>query len=83
MTDPGSKRTCICRSISASIFRILEPRPLYREQRKRKSKEVFAYLVHRHGSSCTTRELDAGAVNAYETEYMNQYPWADFLYNGY
>ena len=66
-----------------------------------KSKEVFAYLVHRHGSSCTTRELfavnvdvldcdyyrfqelDAGAVNAYEMEYMNQYSWADFLYNGY
>ncbi len=110
-----------------------------------KSKEVFAYLVHRHGSSCTTREifaaifedepydkklqnllqtyifamikslkavgaesavvrsynalavnvnvldcdyyrfqeLDAGAVNAYETEYMSQYSWADFLYNGF
>ena len=107
-----------------------------------KAKEVFAYLVHRHGSSCTTRELfsvifedepydsklqnllqtyiysmikslkavgaesavvrsynalavntdvldcdyyrfkelDAGAVNAYECEYMNQYSWADFLY---
>ena len=29
------------------------------------------------------QELDAGAVNAYETEYMSQYPWADFLYNGY
>ena len=110
-----------------------------------KSKEVFAYLVHKHGSSCTTREifaiifedepyekklqnllqtyiyammkslkeanaenvivrsynalavnpdlldcdyyrfqeLDAGAVNAYEMEYMSQYDWADFLYNGY
>ena len=110
-----------------------------------KAKEVFAYLVHRHGSSCTTKELftvifedepydkklqnllqtyifammkslkavgaekavvrsynalavnvdvldcdyyrfqelDAGAVNAYETEYMSQYYWADFLYNGY
>ena len=110
-----------------------------------KSKEVFAYLVHRHGSSCTIREifaaifedvpyekkyrnllqtyihtmikslkavgaedvvvksynaiavnvdkldcdyyrfheLDPGAVNAYETEYMNQYEWADFLYNGF
>ena len=107
-----------------------------------KSKEVFAYLVHKHGSSCTTKEiaaalfedapydekqqnyvqkliqamvkslkavgaeaaivrsynalsvdpkvldcdyyrfkeLDAGAVNAYECEYMIQYPWADFLY---
>ncbi|MBR4553954.1 MAG: response regulator [Ruminococcus sp.] len=107
-----------------------------------KAKEVFAYLVHRHGSSCTLREifaavfgdepydkklqnllqtyiysmikslkaigaesavvrsynalavnpdvldcdyyrfkeLDPGAVNAYECEYMSQYDWADFLY---
>ena len=29
------------------------------------------------------KELDAGAVNAYECEYMNQYYWADFLYNGF
>ena len=29
------------------------------------------------------QELDAGAVNSYETEYMSQYGWADFLYNGY
>lgn len=110
-----------------------------------KSKEVFAYLVHRHGSSCTVREiaaalfedapydlkqqaylqkimsammkslrkigaekavnkkynslsvnvnlldcdyyrfqeLDAGAVNAYECEYMSQYYWADFLYEDF
>ena len=110
-----------------------------------KAKEVFAYLVHRRGSSCTTREifaaifedepyekklqnllqtyiysmikslkkigaedavvrsynalavnpevldcdyyrfceLDAGAVNAYECEYMSQYYWADFLYNDF
>lgn len=108
-----------------------------------KSKEVFAYLVHRHGSSCTVkeiaaalfedepydlkqqaylqkifsammkslkkigaekcvnkkynslsvnvntldcdyyrfRELDPGAVNAYQSEYMSQYYWADFLYS--
>ena len=107
-----------------------------------KAKEVFAYLVSRHGSSCTTRELfavifedqpyeeklqnllqtyiysmiktlkavgaesavvrsynalavnpdvldcdyyrfkelDAGAVNAYECEFMSQYSWAEFLY---
>ena len=107
-----------------------------------KAKEVFAYLVSRHGSSCTTRELfaiifedkpyeeklqnllqtyiysmiktlkgvgaesavvrsynalavnpdvldcdyyrfkelDAGAVNAHECEFMSQYPWAEFLY---
>lgn len=110
-----------------------------------RSKEIFAYLVHRHGSSCSTREiaaalfedepydkkqqsylqtliaamikslkkvgaekavvksynalavnvdvldcdyyrfqeLDAGAVNAYQNEYMSQYYWADFLYDGY
>ena len=110
-----------------------------------KAKEVFAYLVHKHGASCTTKEifaiifedepydkklqnllqtyiysmikslkdvgaesavirsynalavnvdvidcdyyrfkqLDAGAINRYEMEYMNQYSWADFLYNGY
>ncbi len=110
-----------------------------------RAKEIFAYLVHRHGSSCSIREiaaalfedepydkkqqsylqtlmsammkslkkvgaektvnksynalsvnpalldcdyyrfkeLDAGAVNAYECEYMNQYYWADFLYNDF
>lgn len=110
-----------------------------------KSKEIFAYLVHRHGSSCTVKEiaaalfedepydkkqqgymqilfsammkslrkvgaegavnksynslsvnvdtldcdyyrfqeLDSGAVNAYQNEYMSQYYWADFLYNDY
>lgn len=110
-----------------------------------KSKEVFAYLVHRHGSSCTVKEiaaalfedepydlkqqaylqkifsammkslkkigcekvvnksynsmsvnvslidcdyyrfkeLDGGAVNAYQNEYMSQYYWADFLYDDY
>jgi two-component SAPR family response regulator len=106
-----------------------------------KSKEIFAYLVHKHGSSCTTKEiaaalfedepydtkqqnyvqqlihamikslkaagaeaavvrsynalavnpdvldcdfyrfeeLDAGAVNAYQNEYMSQYYWAEFF----
>ncbi len=29
------------------------------------------------------KELDAGAVNAYQNEYMSQYYWADFLYNDY
>ncbi len=110
-----------------------------------RSKEIFAYLVHRHGSSCSTREiaaalfedapydkkqqsylqtlisamikslkkigaeaaivksynalavnvdvldcdyyrfkeLDAGAVNSYQNEYMSQYYWADFMYDGY
>ena len=110
-----------------------------------KSKEVFAYLVHRHGSSCTIKEiaaalfedepydskqqayvqkimsammkslkkvgaqktvnksynslsvnvntldcdyyrfadLDAGAVNAYQCEYMSQYYWADFMFEDF
>lgn len=110
-----------------------------------KSKEVFAYLVHRHGSSCTVKEiaaalfedepydtkqqaylqkifsammkslkkigaekvvnksynsmsvnvnmldcdyyrfleLDAGAVNSYQSEYMSQYYWADFYFEDY
>ena len=26
------------------------------------------------------QELDAGAVNAYQNEYMSQYYWADFMY---
>ena len=27
------------------------------------------------------KELEAGAVNAYQNEYMSQYYWADFLYD--
>ena len=27
------------------------------------------------------KELDAGAVNAYQNQYMNQYSWADFLFD--
>ena len=110
-----------------------------------RSKEIFAYLIHRHGSSCTIKEnaaalfedekkkkkqqnyiqilisammkslkkigaeevinksynslsvdvnlvdcdyyrfaeLDAGAVNAYQNEYMRQYYWADFMFNDF
>ena len=110
-----------------------------------RSKEIFAYLVHKQGSACTTKEiaavlfedepydkkqqnyvqqliasmmkslkaagveatvskgfnslavnpdtldcdyyrfkeLDAGAFNAYQNEYMSQYYWADFLYDNY
>ena len=109
-----------------------------------KAKEMLAYLVHKQGSSCTSREifailfedepyndknqnlmqsyiyalkkslknvgaedilvhsynafaikpelldcdyyrfkeLDAGAVNSFQNEYMSQYSWADFLYEG-
>ena len=118
-------------------------KPLHFERSR--AKEVFAYLVHRHGSSCTKKEiaaalfedmpydskqqvhlqkivsammkalreagaeavinksynnmsvntdlldcdyyrfqeLDAGAVNAYQNEYMSQYYWADFMYEDY
>ncbi len=28
-------------------------------------------------------ELDAGAVNAYQNEYMSQYYWADFMFNDF
>lgn len=27
------------------------------------------------------KELDAGAVNSYQNEYMSQYYWADFLFD--
>jgi two-component SAPR family response regulator len=108
-----------------------------------KAKEMFAYLIHKQGTSCTSREiaavlfedepydeknqnlmqtyiyalkkslrnvgaeaalihtynafavnpevldcdyyrfkeLDAGAVNSYQNEYMSQYYWADFLFD--
>jgi hypothetical protein len=29
------------------------------------------------------KELDAGAVNSYQNEYMSQYYWADFLFDNY
>lgn len=29
------------------------------------------------------KELDSGAVNSYNSEYMAQYYWADFLYDDY
>lgn len=121
----------------------LDGTPVHFERSK--SKEVFAYLVHRHGSSCTVKEiaaalfedepydlkqqaylqkiisammkslrkigaekvinksynsmsvnvslldcdyyrfleLDAGAVNSYQCEYMSQYYWADFMFENY
>ena len=110
-----------------------------------KSKEIFAYLVHRHGSSCSIKEiaaalfedapydksqqsylqtliaammkglkdvgaakavnkdhnaisvnpdlldcdyyrfqeLDPGAVNSYQSEYMSQYYWAEFFFDDF
>ena len=124
-------------------FDVFTPDGAHVRFERSKSKEVFAYLVHKQGSSCTTREifaaifedepydkklqnllqtyvyamikslkavgaedavvrsynalavnpdvldcdyyrfkeLDAGAVNAYQNEYMSQYSWADFLFD--
>ena len=126
-------------------FDVFTPDGAHVRFERSKAKEVFAYLVHKQGSSCTTREifaaifedepyekklqnllqtyiyamikslkavgaeeavvrsynalavnpevldcdyyrfkeLDAGAVNAYQNEYMSQYYWADFLYDDY
>ena len=126
-------------------FDVFTPDGAHVRIERSKAKEVFAYLVHKQGSSCTTREifaaifedepyekklqnllqtyiyamikslkavgaedavvrsynalavnpevldcdyyrfkeLDAGAVNAYQNEYMSQYYWADFLYDDY
>ena len=122
-------------------FDVFTPEGAHVRFERSKAKEVFAYLVHKQGSSCTTREifaaifedepyekklqnllqtyiyamikslkavgaeaavvrsynalavnpevldcdyyrfkeLDAGAVNAYQNEYMSQYSWAEFL----
>ena len=126
-------------------FDVFTPDGAHVRFERSKAKEVFAYLVHKQGSSCTTREifaaifedepyekklqnllqtyiyamikslkavgaeaavvrsynalavnpevldcdyyrfkeLDAGAVNSYQNEYMSQYYWADFLYDDY
>ena len=126
-------------------FDVFTPDGAHVRFERSRSKEVFAYLVHRHGSSCTTKEicaalfedapydkkqqnaiqtiitsmirslraigaeevisrsynalavnvdtldcdyyrfaeLDAGAVNAYQNEYMSQYYWAEFFFDDY
>ena len=139
------KNDAILRVQCFGNFDVFTPdgKPVHFERSK--SKEVFAYLVHRHGSSCTVKEiaaalfedepydlkqqaylqkifsammkslkkigaekvvnksynnmsvnvdlldcdyyrfleLDAGAVNAYQSEYMSQYYWADFMFESY
>lgn len=122
-------------------FDVFTPNGEHVKFERSRSKEIFAYLVHRNGSSCTTKEiaaalfedmpydtkqqnymqqliyamikslkavnaesaisrsynalainpdmldcdyyrfqkLDAGAVNAYQNEYMSQYSWAEFF----
>ena len=124
-------------------FEVFTPGGEHVRFERSKAKEMFAYLVHKRGSSCTAREifaamyedepydekqqnlmqtytyalkkslknvgaeaalvhtynafavnpdvldcdyyrfceLDSGAVNAYQNEYMSQYYWADFLFD--
>lgn len=127
-------------------FDVFTPNGEHVRFERSKAKEMFAYLVHKHGTSCTSKEifailfedepyddknqnlmqsyiyalkkslkkvgadevlvhtynafavkpemldcdyyrfkeLDAGAVNAYQNEYMNQYSWAEgFLFDDY
>ena len=135
------KQNALLRVQCFGNFDVFTPdgKPLHFERSR--AKEVFAYLVHRHGSSCTKKELaaalfenmpydnkqqvylqkiisammkalkeagakrvihksynsmsvnvdlldcdfyrfeelDAGAVNAYQNEYMSQYYWAEFF----
>ena len=139
------KKNALLRVQCFGNFDVFKPDGLPVHFERSRSKEIFAYLVHRHGSSCTTREiaaalfedepydkkqqsylqtlisamikslkkigaesvivksynalsvnvdlldcdyyrfqeLDAGAVNSYQNEYMRQYYWADFLYNDF
>ena len=136
------KKNALLRVQCFGNFDVFLPNGDHVKFERSKAKEVFAYLVSRHGSSCTTKELfavifedqpyedklqnllqtyiysmikslkavgaesavvrsynalavnpdvldcdsyrfkelDAGAVNAYECEFMSQYPWAEFLY---
>lgn len=138
------KKNALLRVQCFGNFDVFTPDGQHVHFERSRSKEVFAYLVHRHGSACTTKEiaaalfedepydkkqqnniqkfistmiknlkavgaedavrhtynalsvdpevldcdyyrfkeLDAGAVNAYQNEYMSQYYWADFLYDG-
>ena len=135
------KQNALLRVQCFGNFDVFTPDGAHVRFERSKSKEIFAYLVHKRGSSCTTRELfavifedepyekklqnllqtyiyalikslkevgaeaavvrsynalavnpkvldcdcyrfeelDAGAVNAYQNEYMSQYSWADFL----
>ena len=137
------KKDALLRVQCFGNFVVFLPNGSHMRFERSRSKEIFAYLVHRQGSSCTTREiaaalfedapfdkkqqnyvqqlihalikslkavgaekaversynalavnpdvldcdyyrfkeLDAGAVNAYQNEYMSQYYWADFLFD--
>ena len=139
------KKDALLRVQCFGNFDVFTPDGAHVRFERSRSKEVFAYLVHRHGSSCTTKEicaalfedapydkkqqnaiqtiitsmirslraigaeevisrsynalavnvdtldcdyyrfaeLDAGAVNAYQNEYMSQYYWAEFFFDDY
>ena len=103
-------------------FDVFTPNGEHVRFERSKAKEMFAYLVMKNGSSCTSRELfailfedepydekkqnlmqsynafavntkvldcdyykfkelDAGAVNSFQNEFMAQYSRADFLYD--
>ena len=137
------KRDAILRVQCFGNFDVFLPDGTHMRFERSKSKEIFAYLVHKQGSSCTTKEiaailfedapydkkqqnyvqqlisammkslkangveasvskgfnslavnpdvidcdyyrfkeLDSGAVNSYQNEYMSQYYWADFFFD--
>lgn len=137
------KKDALLRVQCFGNFEVFKPSGEIVKFERSRSKEMFAYLVHRQGSSCTIKEiaaalfedapydkkqlnymqqlihgmtrslkavgaeeaivksynalavntkvldcdyyrfkeLDAGAVNAYQNEYMSQYYWADFLFD--
>ena len=135
------KKDALLRVQCFGNFDVFLPSGEHMHFERSRSKEIFAYLVHKCGSSCTIKEIaailfedemydqkqlnymqqlthslmkslravgaeaavvksfnalavnpdvidcdyyrfkemDAGAVNAYENEYMSQYYWADFF----
>ena len=137
------KKNALLRVQCFGNFDVFTPDGEHVRFERSRSKEMFAYLVHRQGSSCTVKEiaaalfedepydkkqlnymqqlthtmikalkavgaeaavvkdynalavdpavldcdyyrfkeLDAGAVNSYQNEYMSQYYWADFLFD--
>ncbi len=137
------KKNALLRVQCFGNFDVFTPDGSHVKFERSRAKEMFAYLVHRNGSSCTIKEiaaalfedapydkkqlnymqqlthtmikalkavgaeaavvkeynalavnpdvldcdyyrfkeLDAGAVNSYQNEYMSQYYWADFLFD--
>lgn len=135
------KKNALLRVQCFGNFDVFLPSGEHMKFDRSKSKEIFAYLVHKQGSSCTTKEiaaalfedepydtkqqnyvqqlihamiknlkavgaeeavvrsynalavnpdvldcdyyrfqeLDAGAVNSFQNEYMSQYYWAEFF----